>query len=187
MVRMRLATSPPTRGEGRNMEDIRLLTQALEQETARVKILEDRLETALNVRSSGWDDENNLTARDRDLRARRRSKDRRNRDSDSSDEKERAPHRCSHDRDHRSRSNSSRSPSSDRFRDDRRHRRRRSSPSYGRHWQGPRMYVLKEITPGDPRFKRVLSYRTYRLRNVDGGRGPSVPTIQGLTHAGWLT
>ena len=36
------------------------------------------------------------------------------------------------------------------------------------------MYGLKEITPGDPRFQRVLSYSTYRLRNTDGGRGPSV-------------
>ena len=171
MVRMSLATSLPTRGEGRNT-DIRLLTQALEQETARVNILENRLETALNVRSPVLDPENNLTARDKKRRARRRSRDRRPRDSESSDEDERASHRGSHDGDHRSRSRSSRSHSRDRFKDDRRHRRRRSFPSYGRHWRGPHMYGLKEITPGDPRFQRVLSYRTYRLRNTDGGRGP---------------
>ena len=177
---MSLATSPPTRGEGRNTEDIPLLTQALEQENACVKILENRLETALNVRPPGLDLENNLTARDGGRRAKRRSRDRRQRDSESSDEDERASHRCSHDGDHRSRSRSSRSPSRDRLRDDRRHRRRRSSPSYGRHWQGPRMYGLKEITPGDPRFMRVLSYRTYRLRNIDGGRGPSVAYNTGV-------
>ena len=42
------------------------------------------------------------------------------------------------------------------------------------------MHGLKELSPGDPRFRRVLSYRTYRLRNTDGGRGPSVAYNTGV-------
>ena len=186
MLRMSLTTSPPTRCEGRNTENIRLLTQALEQEAARVKILENRLETPLNVRSPGRDQENNLTARDRGRRARRRSGDRRRRDSESTDEDERASHRRFHDGDHRSCSRSSRCPSRDRFRDERRHRRRRGSPCMAATGKARVCMVSRKLhlkTRGSSGYCRTV--RTVYV-TLTGDEGPVWPTIQGLIPAGWL-
>lgn len=53
--------------------------------------------------------------------------------------------------------------------------RRRSKP-----WKGPKQAGLKELKPSDPRFKEVLSYRRYRLRNTDGKRGTKVSKQTGV-------
>ena len=42
------------------------------------------------------------------------------------------------------------------------------------------MYGLKVTTAGEHRFKRVLSYRTYRLCKKEGERGPSVASNTGV-------
>ena len=45
------------------------------------------------------------------------------------------------------------------------------SPTHSRGWKGPRLQGLKELSPGDPRFRWVLPYGTYRLRRPRAQRG----------------
>lgn len=42
------------------------------------------------------------------------------------------------------------------------------------------MHSLKELSPGDPQFRSVMSYRTYPLRNTEGGRGSGVAYNTGV-------
>ena len=52
--------------------------------------------------------------------------------------------------------------------------RRQATPLTHRNWRGSKEQGLKQIQPSDHRFKKVVSYRRYRLQNSSGRRGPNV-------------
>ena len=157
-------------------ENIQSLTNSIENLQSQMKILQGQQELLLRTSRKDRDDvpRGSLARRRRISRDSFRSRDsarkaRRNlspQTISSGDESEggRPPSRRDDSR--------SRSPSrSRRSRSPRRHHERSRSPQST---LGPRKSGLAELKPSDPRFKSVVSYRRYRLRNTDKYRGRSV-------------
>ena len=198
-------------------EDIKALTQSLQEEKSRVQVLEGRLNLCIMGRIEGSSETEgrnppkgtrNKYSRQAKAKARRRKycgvSDSAREEEDDSDShsrkskksRQRSRHKKSSfrgasngrhgrgyadDEEENSPSDSSgkdcsssSSPSSDSEEPVRKRDRSQATPRTNRNWMGSKEQGLKKIQPSDHRFKKVVSYRRYRLRISSGRRSPNV-------------
>ena len=233
MVRMGVETLPGSISARHLHEDIKALTQSLQEEKSRVQVLEGRLNLCMMGRIEGPTSgtkgrtspkgTRRKSSRQAKAKARRRKyggvSDSAAEEGDESENpfrnskksRQGSKHRKSSFRGHSnhrhgrgyaddekddddSPSNSSeedRSPSSSSSPDSedpvRKRDRSQATPLTHRNWMGSKEQGLKQVQSSDHRFKKVLSYRRYRLRNSSGRCGPNMsyntgPNAQRVAH-----
>ena len=220
MVRVGVESLPGLINAGQLLEDIKELTQSLQEEKSRVQVLEGRLNLCMMGRIEGPTSEtesrtspkgtSSKHCRQAKAKARRRKY---GGVSDSAAEEDEESYNASRkskkflqgsryrkssvrgDSNHRHARgyaddedddddspsdssgedcSSSSSSSSDSDEPVRKRDRSQATPLAHRNWMGSNEQGLKQIQPSDHRFKKVVSYRRYRLRNSSGRRGPNV-------------